>query len=147
MKQIDEAVRALACAIGFWRPSWILLEKLKNAKKKCTRQIPQGQYAYCNYLEIIRVRVFEKSINKWRRRRRRADSPPPHSGWRLENITTKWDVFQFEIIIKCLSQLFLIHLNTRFLCYGVYGGYLKPANVANFFQEFILTTAVKASLL
>ena len=74
-------------------------------------------------------------------------SPPPHSGWRLENITTKWDVFQFEIIIKCLSQLFLIHLNTRFLCYGVYGGYLKPANVANFFQEFILTTAVKASLL
>ena len=33
MKQIDEAVQAIACAIGFWRPSWILLEKLKNAKK------------------------------------------------------------------------------------------------------------------
>ena len=28
MKQIDEAVQALACAIGFWRPSWILLGKL-----------------------------------------------------------------------------------------------------------------------
>ena len=33
MKQIDEAVQALACAIGFWRPSWILLKKLKNTKK------------------------------------------------------------------------------------------------------------------
>ena len=33
MKQIDEAVQAVACAIGFWRPSWILLKKLKNAKK------------------------------------------------------------------------------------------------------------------
>ena len=43
MKQIDEVVQALACAIGFWRPSWILLKKLKNAKKKFTRQIPQGQ--------------------------------------------------------------------------------------------------------
>ena len=39
MKQIDEAVQALACAIGFWRASWILLEKLKNAKKMI-RQIP-----------------------------------------------------------------------------------------------------------
>ena len=56
MKQIDEAVQALACAIEFWRPSWILLKKLKNAKK-ITRQIPQGQYAYCKYLEIIRVRA------------------------------------------------------------------------------------------
>ena len=34
MKQIDEAVQALACAIGFWRPSWTLLQKLENAKKK-----------------------------------------------------------------------------------------------------------------
>ena len=58
MKQIDKAVQALACAIGFWRPSWILLKKLENAKKKITRQIPQGQYAYCKYLEIIRVGVF-----------------------------------------------------------------------------------------
>ena len=33
MKQIDEAVQAVACAIGFWRPSWILLKKLKNSKK------------------------------------------------------------------------------------------------------------------
>ena len=33
MKQIDEAVQALACAIGFWRPSWILLKKLKNIEK------------------------------------------------------------------------------------------------------------------
>ena len=59
MKQIDEAVQALACAIGFWRPTWILLKKLEKAKKKFTRQIPQGQYAYCKYLEIFWVGVFE----------------------------------------------------------------------------------------
>ena len=39
MKQIHEAVQALESDIGFWRPSWILLEKLKNAKK-IYRQIP-----------------------------------------------------------------------------------------------------------
>ena len=33
MKQIHEAVRTLENAIGFWRPSWILMKKLKNAKK------------------------------------------------------------------------------------------------------------------
>ena len=33
MKQIHKAVRALERDIGFWRPSWILLKKLKNAKK------------------------------------------------------------------------------------------------------------------
>ena len=63
MKQIDEAVLALACAIGFWRSSWILLKKLKNAKK-ITRLIPQGQYAYCKYLEIIRVGVFEWELKQ-----------------------------------------------------------------------------------
>ena len=40
MKQIDEAVQALACAIGFWRPSWILLKKLKNAKKNYQTNSP-----------------------------------------------------------------------------------------------------------
>ena len=72
MKQIDEAVRALACAIGFWRTSWILLKKLKNEKKKFTRQISQGQYAYCKYLEIIRVGVFE--LEQKQVAARRADS-------------------------------------------------------------------------
>ena len=33
MKQIHEAAQALESDIGFWRPSWILLKKLKNAKK------------------------------------------------------------------------------------------------------------------
>ena len=42
MKQIREAVQALESDIGFWRPSWILLKNMKNAKK-ITRQIPQGQ--------------------------------------------------------------------------------------------------------
>ena len=40
MKQIDEAVRALACAIEFWRRSWILLKKLKNAKKNYQTNSP-----------------------------------------------------------------------------------------------------------
>ena len=57
MKQIHEAVQVLECDIGFWWPSWILLKKLKNAKK-ITSQIPQGQYAYCKYLEIIRAGLF-----------------------------------------------------------------------------------------
>ena len=30
MKQIHEAVQALESDIGFWRPSWILLKKLKK---------------------------------------------------------------------------------------------------------------------
>ena len=33
MKQISEAVQALEIDIGFWRPFWILLKKLKNIKK------------------------------------------------------------------------------------------------------------------
>ena len=33
MKQIHTAVQALESDIEFWRPSWILLRKLKNAKK------------------------------------------------------------------------------------------------------------------
>ena len=33
MKQIHKAVQALESDIGFWRPLWILLKKLKNAEK------------------------------------------------------------------------------------------------------------------
>ena len=40
MKQIDEAVQALACAIRFSRPSWILLKKVKNAKKNHQANFP-----------------------------------------------------------------------------------------------------------
>ena len=32
-KQIRETVQALEKDIGFWRPSWLLFKKLKNAKK------------------------------------------------------------------------------------------------------------------
>ena len=35
------------------------VEETEKRKKKFTRQIPQGQYAYCKYLEKIRVGVFE----------------------------------------------------------------------------------------
>ena len=54
---IQKAVQALASDIGFWRPSSILLKKLRNANKKIMRQIPQGKYAYCKYLEIIQAGV------------------------------------------------------------------------------------------
>ena len=33
MKQIHEAVQALESDIGFWQPSWILLEAEKRPKK------------------------------------------------------------------------------------------------------------------
>ena len=33
MKQIHKAVQALESDLGFWRSSWILLKKLKNAEK------------------------------------------------------------------------------------------------------------------
>ena len=70
---------------------WILaaildfVEKTEKRKKKITRQIPQGQYAYCKYLEIIRVGVFE-----WEQKQVAAGglsknnkAPPPYSGWKL----------------------------------------------------------------
>ena len=88
MKQIDKAVQALECAIGFWRPSWILLKKLRKRKKKFSRQIPQGQYAYCKHLEIIRVGVFEceqKENVAAGGLSKNNKSPPPHSGWRLND--------------------------------------------------------------
>ena len=40
MKQIHEEVQALEIDIGFWLPSWILLEKLKNKKKKLPGKFP-----------------------------------------------------------------------------------------------------------
>ena len=50
MRQIHEAVQALekilAAILDF-------VEKTGERKKKFTRQIPQGQYAYCKYLEMI----------------------------------------------------------------------------------------------
>ena len=40
MKQIHGAVQALGSDIGFWRPSLILLKKLKNAKKNYQANSP-----------------------------------------------------------------------------------------------------------
>ena len=50
MKQIHKAVQA--AILDF------VIEAEKQ-RKKFTGQIPQGQYAYHKYLEIIRVGVFE----------------------------------------------------------------------------------------
>ena len=42
MKQIHEAVQALESDIGFWRPSWILLKKLKIAEKNLQGKFPRA---------------------------------------------------------------------------------------------------------
>ena len=57
-------------------------------QKKITKQISQGQYAYCKYLEIIWVGVFEweqKQVAAAGGLGKNNKSPPPHSGWRLKN--------------------------------------------------------------
>ena len=48
MKQIHEAVEALESDIGIWRPSWILLKKLKNAKKKLPVKFPRANMYTAN---------------------------------------------------------------------------------------------------
>ena len=78
--------RILAAILDF-------VEETEKREKEIARQIPQGQYAYCKYLEIIRVGVFE-----WDQKQVAAaagglsknnKSPPPHSGWRLNNHTLR----------------------------------------------------------
>ena len=64
------------------------VEETEKRQKKFTREIPQGQYAYCKYLQIMQVGVFE-----WEQEQVAAagglsknnKSPPPHSGWRPHN--------------------------------------------------------------
>ena len=77
-KQIDEAVQALACAIGFWRPK-------KNYQGNspgpvCILQI------FGNSLSMgFRVRAETKCLS--------TSAPPPQSEWRLNNI-------KYEMTIK-----------------------------------------------
>ena len=93
MKQIDETVQAVACAIGFWRPSWILLKKLKNAKKIILPGNSPGP--------VCILQIFGNNPSRGFRVRAETSggtaaaaggpsknnkSPPPHSGWRLNNI-------------------------------------------------------------
>ena len=48
MKKIYEAVQALDSDMGFWRPSWILLKKLGNAKKKLPGKLPRANMHTAN---------------------------------------------------------------------------------------------------
>ena len=48
MKQIQEVVQALESDIGFWRPSWILLKKLKNAEKNLQGKFPRANMHTAN---------------------------------------------------------------------------------------------------
>ena len=75
MKQIYEAVQAPESDIGFWRPYWILLKKLKNVNKIyrenplgpiCILQIfwnnlSRGVYLYYQILMIARMNKTEIS--------------------------------------------------------------------------------------
>ena len=65
------------------------VEETEKRKKKFTRQIPQGQYANCKYLGIIRVGVSDleqKQVEAAGGLSKNNKSPPPHSGWRLNDI-------------------------------------------------------------
>ena len=59
-------------------------------RNKNTKQIPQGLYAYCKYLEMIRAGVSEweqkqKAVAAAGGLSKNIKSLLPHSGWRLNN--------------------------------------------------------------
>ena len=58
MKQIDKAVQALACAIGFWRPSLILFKKTKKRKEKNYQANSPGPVCILQIFEINPSRGF-----------------------------------------------------------------------------------------
>ena len=106
MKQICESVKDLETDTGFWRPSWFV-----KLQKKITRQIPQGQYAYFKYLEIIQTEVFE-----WEQTQVAAGGPSKNSGgWRL-NKDFKRETSQF-----CLQEtITMILLNWGVTISGIF---------------------------
>ena len=58
-QQILKVVQALESDIGFFGAILDFVEETEKKNQKINRQIPQGQYAYCKYYEIIRAGVFE----------------------------------------------------------------------------------------
>ena len=82
MKQIHKAVQALKSDIKFWRLSWILLKKLKNAKKNywanflgpiCILQIfgnnpSRGVWLYYQILMMAKVSKTEITAKKLKRK-------------------------------------------------------------------------------
>ena len=104
MKQIHKAVQALESDIGFWRPSWILLKKLKNAKKIHQANSPGPvcilQIFGNNPSRGFRVRAETSGVGGGLSKNNR--SPPPHSGWRLNNYGQCHGVQ--SNIIKCTGE-------------------------------------------
>ena len=45
---MHKEVQALESDIGFWRPSWILLEELKNAEKNLQGKFPRANMHTAN---------------------------------------------------------------------------------------------------
>ena len=48
MKQIHKATQALESDIGFWRPSWILLKRLKNVENNLQGKFPRANMHTAN---------------------------------------------------------------------------------------------------
>ena len=88
MKQIHGAVQALASDIGFWWPSWILLKKLKNARKKNYQANSPGPICILkifgnNPSRGFRVRAETKcSGGRIQQKQQKQKSPPLRSEWR-----------------------------------------------------------------
>ena len=84
MKQIHKAVQALESDIGFWRPSWILLKKLKNAEKNyranflgpiCileifTNNLSRGVWPYYQILMMAKMSKTEISTKILKRKKK-----------------------------------------------------------------------------
>ena len=75
MKQIHKAVQALESDIEFWRPSWILLKKLKNFLGPiCILQIfrnnpSRGVWLYFKILMMAKVSKTEISAKILKRKK------------------------------------------------------------------------------
>ena len=95
------------------------VEETEKRKKKFTRQIPQGQYAYCKYLEIIRVGVFEWEQKQVAaaagRHSKNNKSPPPHSGWGLKNyqVNSPGAIWILQIFGNNPSRGFKVRAKTK----------------------------------
>ena len=84
MKQIDKAVQALACAIGFWRPSLILLKKMENAKENHQANSPGP---------VCILQIFGNN---------------PSRGFRVRAETSGGGMYRLLCIIYDLNYLFCI---------------------------------------
>ena len=94
MKQIHQAIQALESNIEFWRPSWILLKKLKNTEKNL-----QGKFPRANMHTVI----FRKNLSR--------------GGWLYYEILMMAKMSKTEIYAKILKRekikVFIIRITPK----------------------------------